>query len=61
MGVVLGFLISGIVIGKYKPAPRPLLGWNVFIGVIYVLTKILFVYIKCDTGAIQGVNFETME
>ncbi|KAL0126170.1 hypothetical protein PUN28_004945 [Cardiocondyla obscurior] len=61
IGMVLGFLLSGLVISKFKPGPRPLLAWNVLVGICFVLGQILFIFLGCTDSGIRGVNLETMQ
>lgn len=61
VGMVLGFLLSGLVISKFKPGPRPLLAWNVFVGICFVLGQISFIFIGCESSGIRGVNLETLQ
>lgn len=59
--MILGFLLSGLVISKFKPSPRPLLAWNVFVGVCFVAGQILFIFLGCSDIGIEGLNLETMQ
>ncbi|CAB0041425.1 unnamed protein product [Trichogramma brassicae] len=59
LGMVLGFLISGVIIGKYKPSPRLLLFWNVLVGFGYFFGQISYTFLDCDTGTVQGINLAT--
>ncbi|OAD56261.1 Solute carrier organic anion transporter family member 4C1 [Eufriesea mexicana] len=61
VGMILGFLLSGLVISKFKPSPRPLLAWNVFVGVCFVAGQILFIFLGCSDIGIEGLNLETMQ
>ncbi|XP_011500421.1 PREDICTED: solute carrier organic anion transporter family member 5A1 [Ceratosolen solmsi marchali] len=61
LGMVLGFLISGIVIGKFKPSARPLLFWNVIVGLCYFFGQIAFMFLGCGSGTIEGLNFDTLK
>ena len=56
-----GLLISGYLISKFQPSARKLAGWNVFLGFLYVLVKITFTQMGCDTGEIAygSINSET--
>ncbi|XP_023314280.1 solute carrier organic anion transporter family member 4C1-like isoform X2 [Trichogramma pretiosum] len=60
-GMVLGFLISGAIIGKYKPAPRTLLFWNVMVGLCFFFGQIWIMFLTCETGGIQGIDFDSMQ
>lgn len=46
-GVVIGFLGSGYIISKKKPAPNKLLMWNVIVGVFYMCGQIANLYFTC--------------
>ncbi|XP_024880200.1 solute carrier organic anion transporter family member 4C1 [Temnothorax curvispinosus] len=61
VGIVLGFLLSGLVISKFKPSPRPLLAWNVLVGIIFVVGQILYIFLGCTNSGIRGINLKTME
>lgn len=47
LGVVIGFLASGYIISKKKPAPSKLLMWNVIVGVIYMCGQVSYLYFTC--------------
>ncbi|XP_023287779.1 solute carrier organic anion transporter family member 5A1 [Orussus abietinus] len=59
VGMVLGFLLSGAVISKFKPGPRPLLAWNVLVGFCFVAGQIFFIFLGCADPGISGLNLET--
>ena len=61
VGMVLGFLFSGLIISKFKPGPRPLLAWNVFVGICFVAGQILFIFLGCSHIGIMGLDLETMQ
>ncbi|XP_043258723.1 solute carrier organic anion transporter family member 74D [Colletes gigas] len=61
VGMVLGFLFSGLTISKFKPGPRPLLAWNVFVGVCFVAGQILFIFLGCSDVGFKGLDLETMQ
>ncbi|XP_076246769.1 organic anion transporting polypeptide 33Ea [Calliopsis andreniformis] len=61
VGMVLGFLFSGLIISKFKPGPRPLLAWNVFVGVCFVAGQIVFIFLGCSDIGIKGLDLETMQ
>lgn len=46
-GVVIGFLASGYIISKKKPAPSKLLMWNVIVGIIYMCGQLSNLYFTC--------------
>lgn len=53
-GMVLGLLISGLVISKYKPAPSKLLMWNVIIGFLSIMGQVSYLFIYCgDTTSLM--------
>ncbi|KAK9505169.1 hypothetical protein O3M35_009279 [Rhynocoris fuscipes] len=56
MAMVLGFIISGFVISKFKPTPKYLLGWNVVVGVVFVLCEIAYMFISCEDQNLVGFN-----
>lgn len=47
LGVCIGFLASGYIISKKKPAPSKLLMWNVIVGMIYMCGQISNLYFTC--------------
>lgn len=59
--MVLGFLLSGMIISKFKPGPRPLLAWNVFVGVCFVAGQIVFIFLGCADNGIKGLDLDTMQ
>ncbi|XP_066600830.1 solute carrier organic anion transporter family member 74D [Prorops nasuta] len=61
IGMVIGFLSSGYVISKFKPSPRPLLAWNVIVGLIFVLGQITYIFLGCEHAKMEGLNLEEME
>ncbi|XP_014214479.1 solute carrier organic anion transporter family member 4C1 [Copidosoma floridanum] len=60
LGMVLGYMVSGVLIGKFKPSPKYLLYWNVLVGVVYLLGQISFMFLSCS-GSIEGVDMATMK
>uniref|UniRef100_A0A146LLL7 Solute carrier organic anion transporter family member n=1 Tax=Lygus hesperus TaxID=30085 RepID=A0A146LLL7_LYGHE len=54
--MVLGFLVSGFVISKYKPTPKYLLGWNVVVGIAFVLGELALTFVSCDRTNLVGYN-----
>ncbi|EZA61297.1 hypothetical protein DMN91_012661 [Ooceraea biroi] len=61
IGMVLGFLLSGLVISKFKPRPRPLFAWNVFVGMCFVAGQVSFMFFGCPEAGIRGVDLETRQ
>ncbi|XP_026672597.1 solute carrier organic anion transporter family member 5A1 isoform X2 [Ceratina calcarata] len=62
LGMISAFLISGVIISKFKPGPRPLLAWNVFVGICFVAGQLLFIFLGCsDDVGIKGLNIDTMQ
>ncbi|GJQ65789.1 hypothetical protein Trydic_g11957 [Trypoxylus dichotomus] len=59
VGMVAGFLISGYLITKYKPRPKYLLGWNIVVGLIFVLGQFIFMQINCSVKDIQPFSIYT--
>lgn len=47
VGMVTGFLVSGIVISKKKPSPSKLLLWNVFVGFMFMAGEIIYLFLTC--------------
>lgn len=61
INMVIGLLLSGFIISKFKPSPRPLLAWNVFVGICFVLGQISFIFLGCTDSGIHGMDLETMQ
>ncbi|XP_011147025.1 solute carrier organic anion transporter family member 4C1 isoform X1 [Harpegnathos saltator] len=61
IGMVLGFLLSGLIISKFKPSSRPLLAWNVLVGICYVAGQVSFIFLGCKNAGIRGVDLQTMQ
>ncbi|KZC05245.1 PREDICTED: solute carrier organic anion transporter family member 5A1 [Dufourea novaeangliae] len=61
VGMVLGFLLSGLIISRFKPGPRPLLAWNVFVGICFVAGQVLFIFLGCSDVGMRGLDLETMQ
>lgn len=61
VGMVLGFLLSGVVIRKFKPGPRLLLGWNVLVGTCFVAGQVAFMFFGCTDAGIRGIDLQTMQ
>ncbi|XP_014246664.1 solute carrier organic anion transporter family member 4C1 isoform X2 [Cimex lectularius] len=57
--MVIGFLISGYVISKFKPRPKYLLGWNVIVGMVYIVGEITLMFISCQDTNLVGFNRDT--
>jgi hypothetical protein len=55
----IGLLVSGALISKYQPSARVLAGWNVVIGILYVIVKISFTQMGCDPGKPAFGDFNT--
>lgn len=49
-GIMIGLLASGYVISKYKPKPRTLFMWNIFVGTVYVLGQTSYMFLACEGG-----------
>ncbi|XP_046382790.1 solute carrier organic anion transporter family member 74D [Ischnura elegans] len=56
MAMVAGFLASGIVISKFRPRPRLILGWNVVVGMAYVVGELSFIGLGCSTTPLHGAS-----
>ncbi|XP_055837514.1 solute carrier organic anion transporter family member 74D [Episyrphus balteatus] len=53
-GMVMGLLLSGLIISKYKPAPGKLLMWNVIIGFLSIGGQVSYLFIYCgDTASLM--------
>lgn len=61
LATMVGFLISGYVISRYKPRASYVLGWNVFVGCVYIAGEILFIYLGCTDNGLQGFQPSTQE
>ncbi|XP_033231286.1 solute carrier organic anion transporter family member 74D-like [Belonocnema kinseyi] len=60
-GMVIGFLVSGGVINKYKPGAGILLVWNIIIGVAHLSGDLAFIFLGCDGTQIEGINYNSMK
>ncbi|CAL7943801.1 unnamed protein product [Xylocopa violacea] len=47
--------------GTVIAGPRPLLAWNVFVGLCFVAGQILFIFLGCSDVGIEGLDLETMQ
>ncbi|GLH12816.1 Solute carrier organic anion transporter family member, partial [Gryllus bimaculatus] len=48
--MVIGFLVSGIIISKYKPRTLYILSWNVLAGLCYFVCEIIFMFLSCPNN-----------
>lgn len=51
-----GFLLSGVVITKFKPSPKYLFFWNIFIGMLLTIGQYSYSYFGCNTNNINLIN-----
>nr|CAD7197348.1 unnamed protein product [Timema douglasi] len=58
LAMVFGFMLSGYLMGKYKPRPRIILGWNVFLGLLYVGGSIFHIFLRCDDNGLYGLDMD---
>lgn len=56
LGMIMGVLLSGYVITKYKPPAKYLFLWNVIWGFTAVFIRFLYTQIGCDGGNLLLVN-----
>ncbi|XP_063236896.1 solute carrier organic anion transporter family member 74D-like [Bacillus rossius redtenbacheri] len=56
LAMVVGFLVSGLVIGKFKPRPRLILGWNVVLGFVSVAGYVSYVFLRCEDRGLHGLD-----
>src|SRR5688572_1002230 len=49
-----GTLASGFVLSKFKPRARYVTGWNVFIGVVYILGEASYIFLGCSSDRVYG-------
>lgn len=61
LAMVAGFLLSGYVISRFKPRANYVLGWNVFVGFVYITGEILFIFLGCSDNGLQGIQQSTGE
>ena len=61
IGMVIGFLVSGAVISKYKPRAGILLIWNIIIGVVHLFGDVIFIFLGCNGTQIQGIDYNSMQ
>lgn len=55
-GIMIGLLASGYIISKYKPKPRTLFMWNIFVGTVYVLGQTSYMFLACEGGNLAIEN-----
>ncbi|XP_054268573.1 solute carrier organic anion transporter family member 74D-like [Macrosteles quadrilineatus] len=58
LSMTSGFLISGAVISKFKPRPTYLLGWNVLVGISFVIGELSFIFLSCEDSSMVGFRGE---
>lgn len=56
IGMVTGFLVSGIVISKKKPSPSKLLMWNVFVGLMFMTGEVIYLFLTCPGEFLRIIN-----
>jgi glucose uptake protein GlcU len=54
LATMVGFLVSGYVISRFKPRAGLVLGWNVIVGCIYIAGEILFLFLACKDNGLYG-------
>jgi hypothetical protein len=59
LATVAGFLISGYVLTRFKPRTSFVLGWNVFVGCVYIAGEIVFIFLGCTDNGLQGFQPST--
>lgn len=47
IGMVAGFLVSGIVITKKKPSTSKILMWNVIVGIMFMVGELVYLTLTC--------------
>lgn len=53
LGMVAGFLGSGLIITKKKPSPSKILLWNVFVGLMFMVGEITYLFLTCPGRLLQ--------
>ncbi|XP_075153050.1 organic anion transporting polypeptide 33Ea [Haematobia irritans] len=48
LGIVVGFIGSGLILTKKKPSPSKVLMWNVIVGIIAILGQIAYMFLYCS-------------
>uniref|UniRef100_A0A1B6C2D4 Solute carrier organic anion transporter family member n=1 Tax=Clastoptera arizonana TaxID=38151 RepID=A0A1B6C2D4_9HEMI len=56
IAMTTGFLLSGVLISKFKFKPKYLLPWNVVVGFVFVFGEISFIYLSCEDSALMGYD-----
>ncbi|XP_017774177.1 PREDICTED: solute carrier organic anion transporter family member 4C1 [Nicrophorus vespilloides] len=56
VGMVAGFLISGYLITKYRPGPVYLLGWNVVVGIVFIIGQLIFIQLDCPITEVHSFS-----
>jgi len=47
IGMVMGFLVSGMVITKAKPSTSKILMWNVIVGIMFMVGELVYLLLTC--------------
>jgi hypothetical protein len=50
----LGIMASGAVIYRFKPRPRYLAGWNVFVEMLEVIGHLSYGFLTCTVDDLHG-------
>lgn len=48
VGMTIGFILSGYIISKYRPAPKYLFFWNVILGLFTMGGQFTYMFLQCD-------------
>ncbi|KAJ8886119.1 hypothetical protein PR048_012328, partial [Dryococelus australis] len=59
IAMVFGFLSSGFLIGKFKPRPKFVLGWNVLLGLVHVIGSVIYIFLGCEDKGLRGLDIAT--
>jgi hypothetical protein len=53
---MVGCLVSGYVISRFKPTANRVLGWNVLVGCVYISGEILLIFLDCKDKGLYGFH-----
>lgn len=56
VSILIGFLISGFAISKFKPRESYLLLFNIFIALVYMIGEFAFLFMGCSGSITQDMT-----
>lgn len=49
LGMALGFILSGYILSKYRPAPTYVFFWNVILGCLVIIGQFTYMVMECES------------